>query len=903
MNGESIVSKASFFLSSQFVGVCEQVVVSVNIYQQHNFFTLKKRMNLPVTTLASFLLFGSLILSYCVYRLVRLISPRIKNATLDSSVLATTPKQGAVSDGASDAEDFIFGLSKAGFELGILLLITFVCENYPLFEHANKVHDLDLFLMVIFVAFLFAFLFSFHQGNNDQGILNRDQTEEWRGFMQMIFLLYHYFAMEEVYPLIRLFISCYVFLTGFGNTSFFYLKRDYSIVRLLSMLWRLCFSCFALAMVHNNPIILYYIVPLHTFYFLVAYFTMSLFERKVNYSKYGLKSKLLVLGSIIYFVWEFPQVFQVFFSFLSSQPHPGAPVGAYGTLYEWQFRSGLDHYSSFFGMVFACVFPYLEMRDHSVVGKSLSIKVFGSIFFVIVLFLWFYWLFPLPKLVYNSMHPYTFVFPMVAYLFLRNLTPYLRKVHLSMFAFAGKYTLETYLLQHHVWLTSNAKTVLVFLPGFPKSNFVVVSIFYFVLSMKLFDLTVGLKNLLIPVHDAAAALKNLAFLAGCVGLCFSLAQAIVVLGEPLSLLVLSILILTTFWIIAGFTFITLRDHNRILSRGLILLALLFCVFGFVCAWFPAFPERSLLNCDSNQGDWVKSFTNLCGNSPQSAFTYCSSKAWAWPISNQKLCGWKKYKDLKLFDRIYVISSNDPTIAMALARIDNPALQYSDKYPQQEYGKVSITNQKQFESLKIENPAKTLVLCQETHEVCENFQEGIAFSVQGDEHQVRTRNFVVNAYAVKVKASADDILSAGVYRDDIYDVIAQVAVNQGAFQLKQRTTISSPSSPPPGGLAHSPVYGLAFLALAFFSLFMNDGYIAVIATLSTILGHEKQLSWEKSVEKLHANIPGLNSTATATELSANRGSTPVPPAVIHRARDKDPEHLSDADDTSTLIDKQ
>ena len=70
--------------------------------------------------------------------------------------------------------------------------------------------------------------------------------------------------------------------------------------------------------------------------------------------------------------------------------------------------------------------------------------------------------------------------------------------------------------------------------------------------------------------------------------------------------------------------------------------------------------------------------------------------------------------------------------MALARIDNPALQYSDKYPQQEYGKVSITNQKQFESIKIENPAKTLVLCQETHEVCENFQEGIAFSVQSDE---------------------------------------------------------------------------------------------------------------------------------------------------------------------------
>jgi len=32
-------------------------------------------------------------------------------------------------------------------------------------------------------------------------------------------------GVKEVYTTVRVFISCYVFLTGFGNTSFFYIKR------------------------------------------------------------------------------------------------------------------------------------------------------------------------------------------------------------------------------------------------------------------------------------------------------------------------------------------------------------------------------------------------------------------------------------------------------------------------------------------------------------------------------------------------------------------------------------------------------------------------------------------------------------------------------------------------------
>ena len=36
----------------------------------------------------------------------------------------------------------------------------------------------------------------------------------------------------------------------------------------------------------------------------------------------------------------------------------------------------------------------------------------------------------------------------------------LRTYYLGTLSFLGKYTLETYLLQHHVWMTSNAKSLL-----------------------------------------------------------------------------------------------------------------------------------------------------------------------------------------------------------------------------------------------------------------------------------------------------------------------------------------------------------------------------------------------------------------------------------------------------------
>lgn len=49
--------------------------------------------------------------------------------------------------------------------------------------------------------------------------------------LQVLFLLYHYFAAAEFYNAIRVFIAGYVWMTGFGNFSYYYVRKDFSLAR------------------------------------------------------------------------------------------------------------------------------------------------------------------------------------------------------------------------------------------------------------------------------------------------------------------------------------------------------------------------------------------------------------------------------------------------------------------------------------------------------------------------------------------------------------------------------------------------------------------------------------------------------------------------------------------------
>jgi hypothetical protein len=59
------------------------------------------------------------------------------------------------------------------------------------------------------------------------------------GFWWVVSARYHYFKAEDTYNAIRVMITCYVWMTGFGNFSFFYIKKDFSTIRVLQVTYRL----------------------------------------------------------------------------------------------------------------------------------------------------------------------------------------------------------------------------------------------------------------------------------------------------------------------------------------------------------------------------------------------------------------------------------------------------------------------------------------------------------------------------------------------------------------------------------------------------------------------------------------------------------------------------------------
>ena len=59
---------------------------------------------------------------------------------------------------------------------------------------------------------------------------------------------------------------------------------------------------------------------------------------------------------------------------------------------------------------------------------------------------------------------------------LRNCSPTLRRYHMHLFAWCGKVTLETYILQFHIWMKTTGingspKFLMVWLPGWFDTNF------------------------------------------------------------------------------------------------------------------------------------------------------------------------------------------------------------------------------------------------------------------------------------------------------------------------------------------------------------------------------------------------------------------------------------------------
>ena len=300
----------------------------------------------------------------------------------------------------------------------------------------------------------------------EQDFLSRDQTDEWKGWMQILILVYHYTGGSRILPIyeiIRLLVASYLYLTGFGHAIFFARKADYSMRRSASVLLRLNLLSILLPYVMNTDYLFYYFAPLTSFWYTITFLTMYIGHQR-NHSLSFIIGKVFVSAALVNAIIRSSRIFEGLFSMLEQC------CAIHWNLREWQFRLQLDSWVVFMGVLSGILFIRITeaLKSNSTDLFSIYLRRYFPRVRVVALLtalaspLAFY-LFArhtANKYDYNAYVPYLSTVPILSFVILRNFTPSLRNFYSSAFAWVGKISLETFTLQFHIWLAADTKGLL-----------------------------------------------------------------------------------------------------------------------------------------------------------------------------------------------------------------------------------------------------------------------------------------------------------------------------------------------------------------------------------------------------------------------------------------------------------
>ncbi|CAH8446601.1 unnamed protein product [Dicrocoelium dendriticum] len=316
--------------------------------------------------------------------------------------------------------DFFCLLSK----FGLILAYFYICDRTQLFHSINKGFSSSAFWSALLLLLFLGLLLS--SRTKQLGINHVDITREWKGWMQLYILVYHYidgYSVQVPYFLARWCVSAYLFLSGFGHFCYFWRRstafsesdcsgyhNDWPTVhgssfwifmkRYIHVMFRMNFLVVALCLMMSRNYMMYYFVPLVSFWFTVVALVMAIYtklsvlfpsweaaesrpclsaksptigcatKRSVNAARTKYCAMLVlfaILWCCIELLHRVRQVFHVFF-------HTGL-FGYLLTLDDreldkvdasisadnrsegmWYFRWSLDRYSTLFGMCFGFLY-------------------------------------------------------------------------------------------------------------------------------------------------------------------------------------------------------------------------------------------------------------------------------------------------------------------------------------------------------------------------------------------------------------------------------------------------------------------------------------------------------------------------------------------------------------------
>lgn len=412
--------------------------------------------------------------------------------------------------------------------LALIMFYFFACDRANFFMKENK-HFTPL---MFFVPFIYIFVLGvfFHESSPLVRPMSRTQTDECKGFMQLVILIYQISAAHNNTPLfliVRMLTSAYLFLSGYGHFMYYWNTPNYNITRFFEVLFRLNFLAIILCFTMNRMYQFYTFVPLVTFSYICCYVLMVVYPRlsarSAKENGYHYFYMMIKLGILFGFIAMLNVSETVFEKIFMARPWKFLFVSYDVLLNDWRKRWSLDCFSFAFGMSFGlivCILRRLGILDDvsesdlldssEFVSESTYDRKRGSQFsfrfrfFLTVTssagflgYLAFAYLCESRESC-NNVTPYITVIPIVSFFILRNTISCIRNKFSLLFKWFGKITLEMFVCSFHILLAADSNGLLVLLPGQPVLNMLLTTFIFLCISHELNVITTVLSTYVVP---------------------------------------------------------------------------------------------------------------------------------------------------------------------------------------------------------------------------------------------------------------------------------------------------------------------------------------------------------------------------------------------------------------------